>query len=169
MAYVIKRYANRKLYDAQASRYVALEDLQDLIRRGKEIAVVDAVSGEDITAVILTQIILETERGGAGTLPAAFLHQLIKYGATWQDVMAKGLQATLGGIVSSQREADRIFRDWAARAGLSAPTRAPAPAAGEPSSGGGAERAGDDAATLKRKLRTLRRAVGRKGKKKPRR
>ena len=62
MAYVIKRYSNRKLYDTQESRYVTLEEIEEMIRAGKEISVVDAASGEDLTSVTLTQIILENER-----------------------------------------------------------------------------------------------------------
>jgi len=59
MAYVIKRYSNRKLYDTQESRYVTLEELEELIRAGKEISVVDVSTGEDLTSVNLAQIILE--------------------------------------------------------------------------------------------------------------
>src|SRR2546428_461573 len=59
MAYVIKRYSNRKLYDTQESRYVTLEEIEEMIRAGREIAVVDAASGEDLTSVTLAQIILE--------------------------------------------------------------------------------------------------------------
>src|SRR5690242_1850674 len=90
MAYVIKRYANRKLYDVQVSRYVTLEDLEQLIRRGKEVSVVDAATGEDLTALVLTEIILRGERGGRAGLPAGFLHLLIKHGDAWQKFMAKG-------------------------------------------------------------------------------
>lgn len=119
MAYVIRRYANRKLYDVQASRYVTLEDLEKMVRAGKEIAVVDAETGDDLTPVILTQILLESERDRRAALPTAFLHQLIKHGASWQEFMAKGFQATLEGIVTSQRETERIFQAWAHMAGLS--------------------------------------------------
>ena len=73
MAYVIKRYSNRKLYDTQESRYVTLEELEELIRAGKEIAVVDVSTGEDLTSVTLAQIILENERAHRATLPTAFL------------------------------------------------------------------------------------------------
>ena len=57
MAYVIKRYSNRKLYDTQESRYVTLEEIEEMIRGGKEISVVDASTGEDLTSVTLAQII----------------------------------------------------------------------------------------------------------------
>src|SRR5438309_529922 len=84
MAYVIKRYSNRKLYDTQESRYVTLEEIEEMLRGGREISVVDAASGDDLTSVTLSQIILEHERNHRGTLPTSFLHQLIKHGEAWQ-------------------------------------------------------------------------------------
>ncbi|HKW95743.1 MAG TPA: polyhydroxyalkanoate synthesis regulator DNA-binding domain-containing protein [Methylomirabilota bacterium] len=117
MAYVIKRYSNRKLYDTQESRYVTLEELEELIRAGREISVVDVSTGEDLTSVTLAQIILENERNHRATLPTAFLHQLIKHGEAWQDFVQKSLRSSLEGLMTSQREADRVLREWAARAG----------------------------------------------------
>jgi polyhydroxyalkanoate synthesis repressor PhaR len=124
MGYVIKRYSNRKLYDTQESRYVTLEEIEEMIRAGREISVVDAATGEDLTSVTLAQIILESERNRRAALPSAFLHQLLKYGDTWQDFVQKSMKASLEGIVGSQREMDRVFREWAARAGWAA---APSP------------------------------------------
>src|SRR5215510_259214 len=117
MAYVIKRYSNRKLYDTQESRYVTLEELEELIRAGKEISVVDVSTGEDLTSVTLAQIILENERNHRVALPTGFLHQLIKHGEAWQDFIQKSLKSSLEGILTSQRETDRVFQDWASRAG----------------------------------------------------
>jgi len=122
MTYVIKRYSNRKLYDTQESRYVTLEELEELIRAGKEISVVDVSTGEDLTSITLAQIILENERTHRAALPTAFLHQLIKHGEAWQDFVHGSLKSSLESIMTSQRDADRVFREWAARAGwLSAP------------------------------------------------
>src|SRR5881296_1893671 len=117
MAYVIKRYSNRKLYDTQESRYVTLEEIEEMIRAGKEISVVDAASGEDLTAVTLTQIILENERNHRGGLPIGFLHQLIKHGEAWQDFLQRSMKSSLEGIVSNQREMERVFQEWMSRAG----------------------------------------------------
>ena len=117
MAYVIKRYSNRKLYDTQESRYVTLEEIEEMIRAGKEISVVDAASGEDLTAVTLTQIILENERNHRGNLPIGFLHQLIKHGEAWQDFLQRSMKSSLEGIVSNQREMERVFQEWMSRAG----------------------------------------------------
>ena len=126
MAYVIKRYSNRKLYDTQESRYVTLEEIEEMIRAGKEIAVVDAASGEDLTSVTLAQIILEKARSRRPSLPTAFLHQLIQYGEAWQDFAVASLKTSLEGIMTSQREADRILREWAAGCGWMPPAqRAP--------------------------------------------
>ena len=121
MAYVIKRYSNRKLYDTQESRYVTLEEIEEMIRAGREISVVDASSGEDLTSVTLTQIILENERNRRANLPSAFLHQLIKHGEAWQDFVQRTMRSSLEGFVSSQRDMERVFREWSARAGWGPP------------------------------------------------
>ena len=121
MAYVIKRYANRKLYDTQESRYVTLEEIEEMIRTGREVSVVDAASGEDLTSVTLTQIILENERNHRANLPAAFLHQLVKHGEAWQDFFQRSMRASLEGVVGSQRDMERVFREWAQRSGWGVP------------------------------------------------
>lgn len=117
MAYVIKRYSNRKLYDTQESRYVTLEEIEEMIRAGREISVVDAASGEDLTSVTLTQIILENERTHRANLPSAFLHQLIKHGEAWQEFVQRTMRSSLEGFVSSQRDMERVFREWSSRSG----------------------------------------------------
>jgi polyhydroxyalkanoate synthesis repressor PhaR len=150
MAYVIKRYSNRKLYDTQESRYVTLEEIEEMIRAGREISVVDAASGEDLTSVTLTQIILENERTRRASLPAAFLHQLIKHGESWQDFVQKSMRSSLEGMISSQRDMERIFRDWSLRAGWGA--MGAAPAAAEPKRDGG----GEDAEKLREEVTALR-------------
>jgi polyhydroxyalkanoate synthesis repressor PhaR len=148
MAYVIKRYSNRKLYDPQTSCYVTLEELAERIRAGQEITVLESSSGEDITAVILTQILLDTERHHQTTLPISFLHQLVQYGARWQDVAFASLKANLDGLFTSQREADRLLRQWATQCGWLLP---PPPPADQP-----AAAAPDDMAGLKQEIVALR-------------
>ncbi len=74
---VIRKYPNRRLYDTSAGRYVNLEDVAALIRQGKEVQVVDARTGEDLTRVVLTQIIVEDAKGQPTGLPLEFLRQLI--------------------------------------------------------------------------------------------
>lgn len=78
---VIKRYANRKLYDTQARRYITLEGIAERIRSGEEIHVVDHQSGEDITAMTQAQIILDQEKKIKGGLPRAVLTGLIQTGS----------------------------------------------------------------------------------------
>jgi polyhydroxyalkanoate synthesis repressor PhaR len=74
---VIRKYANRRLYDTSASRYVNLEDIAALIRNGTDVQVVDAKSGQDLTRVTLTQIILEDARDEPAGLPLDLLRKLI--------------------------------------------------------------------------------------------
>ncbi|HBH00836.1 MAG: hypothetical protein A2X36_02035 [Elusimicrobia bacterium GWA2_69_24] len=158
MAYVIKRYSNRKLYDTQESRYVTLDEIEEMVRSGKEVAVVDAASGEDLTAVTLTQIILENERNHRTTLPTAFLHQLIKHGEAWQDFIAKSMRSSLEGVVSNQREMERVFQDWAARAGWGGLAPGAAPARPEGKRDGAeheAERLREEVSLLRERLRAL--------------
>jgi polyhydroxyalkanoate synthesis repressor PhaR len=79
---VVKKYANRRLYDTSASAYVTLDDLADMVKRGVDFVVYDAKTNEDITRQVLTQIIVEEENRGENLLPIQFLRQLIRsYGA----------------------------------------------------------------------------------------
>lgn len=78
---VIKRYANRKLYDTESKRYVTLEDLTEFIRRGEDVRVVDHVTGEDLTSVTLLQVIFEEEKKIGGLLPQVFMTRLIRAGS----------------------------------------------------------------------------------------
>src|SRR5512135_361111 len=70
---LIKRYANRKLYDTEAKRYVTLEDLAGFVRQGEDVRVVDHATGEDLTSQTLFQIIFEEEKKIGGLLPQVFL------------------------------------------------------------------------------------------------
>jgi polyhydroxyalkanoate synthesis repressor PhaR len=154
MAYVIKRYSNRKLYDTQESRYVTLEELEELIRAGKEISVVDVSTGEDLTSVTLAQIILENERNHRATLPTAFLHQLIKHGEAWQEYVQRSFKSSLEGLMTSQREVDRVFKEWASRAGwgqMITPETKPE----KRSDASEADVLRDEVATLREQLRAL--------------
>ena len=74
---VIKKYENRRLYDTSASRYVNLDEVAAMLREGADIQVVDAKTGEDVTRVILTQIIVDDARGNQAGLPLELLRQLI--------------------------------------------------------------------------------------------
>lgn len=79
---LIKRYANRKLYDTESRSYVTLEDLAESVRRGDDVRVVDHVTGEDLTAVTLGQILCEEEKKIGGLLPQVMLTRLIQTGSS---------------------------------------------------------------------------------------
>src|SRR6266446_7818897 len=155
MAYVIKRYSNRKLYDTQESRYVTLEEIEEMVRNGKEISVVDAATGEELTSVTLTQIILENERNHRSALPAAFLHQLVKHGEAWQDFIQRSMKSSLEGVVSNQREMERVFREWASRAGWGFGASAPRPEAKRDGVEPDADRLREEVSALRERLRSL--------------
>jgi polyhydroxyalkanoate synthesis repressor PhaR len=74
---VIRKYENRRLYDTAASRYVNLDEVAEMIRQGTEVQVLDARTGEDLTRVILTQIVVEDAKGRQSALPLDFLRQLV--------------------------------------------------------------------------------------------
>lgn len=77
---VIKRYPNRKLYDTQGKKYITLDRIAELIRDGQDVEVIDHATGEDITALTLSQVILEQEKRQSGFLPYALLTSLIQVG-----------------------------------------------------------------------------------------
>ena len=93
---IIKKYANRRLYDTSASAYVTLEHLSELTRQGKEFTVQDAKTGEDLTRAVLAQIIFEQENKKEGVLPVSFLRQLIQfYGDNFQTMLPAYLELSM--------------------------------------------------------------------------
>jgi polyhydroxyalkanoate synthesis repressor PhaR len=97
MARVVKRYANRKLYDTATSRYVALDDIAAMVRGGEEVEVTDNETGADLTAVTLAQIILEDERRKKNLLSLPLLRQIVQYGDRLAVATNRGIEA-LGEI-----------------------------------------------------------------------
>jgi len=107
---VIKKYANRRLYNTASSSYITLEDLAKMVRDNVEFAVFDAKSGEDITRSILTQIIMDEEANGGQMLPVSFLRQLISmYGNSMQNLMPSYLEATMTNFRERQSEIREAF------------------------------------------------------------
>jgi polyhydroxyalkanoate synthesis repressor PhaR len=103
---VVRKYENRRLYDTSSSRYVNLPEIAQMIREGVEVQVVDARSGDDITRVILTQIIHEDARQKKGELPLPFLRELIVTSdRAFRDFVAWYANAAL----SAQRGATEVF------------------------------------------------------------
>ncbi len=77
---IIKKYSNRRLYDTTHKKYVTLDEIANLIKDGGEIKVLDSQTDEDITKIVLMQVVLEGEKNKEDILPTSFLHMLIKYG-----------------------------------------------------------------------------------------
>ena len=100
---VIKKYANRRLYNTGTSTYVTLEDLASMVKREEDFVVFDAKSGEDITHAVLTQIIFEQENKGQSLLPIAFLRQLIRfYGDSMQNLVPSYLEFSIASLTRDQ-------------------------------------------------------------------
>jgi polyhydroxyalkanoate synthesis repressor PhaR len=92
----IKRYPNRKLYDTEGKQYITLEGIAELIRRGEEIHVIDNATGEDLTALTLTQVIFELEKKQSGFLPRNVLSGLIQAGGDRISTLHRSLVSTIG-------------------------------------------------------------------------
>jgi polyhydroxyalkanoate synthesis repressor PhaR len=102
---VIKKYANRRLYNTQTSSYVTLEDLSRMVKEGSEFVVYDAKTGEDITRAVLTQIIVEEEQKGQNLLPIGFLRQLIGlYGGSMQWLVPRYLEHAMTTFAHNQEQ-----------------------------------------------------------------
>ena len=100
---VIKKYANRRLYNTQTSSYVTLDHLALMVKEGTEFEVRDARTGEDITRSVLTQIIFEEEAKGQSLLPIKFLRQLIRfYGDSLQSFVPGYLDMSMEGFTKNQ-------------------------------------------------------------------
>ena len=100
---LIKKYANRRLYDASISKHVTLEDIRDLIVRGEKIKVVEDKTGEDITRLILLQVIAEQEQFGKPILTTQLLESVIRYyGGPMQDFMARYLEQSVAAFMRQQ-------------------------------------------------------------------
>jgi polyhydroxyalkanoate synthesis repressor PhaR len=104
---LIKRYSNRKLYDVDASRYVILDDIAEMVRRGDEVKVVDYATGTDLTALTLTQVIFEQEKKLGGLLPQAILTRLLRAGNTTLQTIRGGVNALLEPIPFAEYEIRR--------------------------------------------------------------
>lgn len=100
---VIKKYANRRLYDTGRSSYVTLDDLCEMIKEGHDFVVIDAKSGDDLTRSVLTQIIADQESSGENLLPTNFLRTLIGfYGDNMKGFVPGYLEQTLDAFVNNQ-------------------------------------------------------------------
>lgn len=102
---VIKKYANRRLYNTGTSTYVTLDDLGEMVKAEQEFVVIDAKTGEDITRGVLTQIIFEQENRGPNLLPISFLRQLIRfYGDSMQALVPSYLDYSMTSLAREQEK-----------------------------------------------------------------
>lgn len=110
---VIKKYANRRLYNTATSKYITLNDLSDLIRDGKQVKVIEANTKEDVTAFILTQIVLEEAKSKNALLPAPILHLIIRYA---DNILLEFFDTYLNQIIknyiSYKRSMEAQFQQW---------------------------------------------------------
>lgn len=124
---IVKKYANRRLYNTKTSAYVTLDNLAGMVREGQDFVVVDAKSGDDLTRSVLAQIIFEQESRGETMLPVPFLRRLIgMYGDNMQSFVPSYLEASMDAFAKNQ---DAMRKSVAGAFG------AGAPAGGLPASG----------------------------------
>ena len=105
---IIKRYANRKLYDTEHSRYVTLDQISEMIRAGDDVKIVDNKSKEDLTTVTLAQIIFEEEKKQRSFLPLAAMRNIIQSGGQWFAEAQRRVQSILPGKRHSDGEHDDL-------------------------------------------------------------
>lgn len=110
---LLKKYTNRRLYDTEKSIYVTLDYVTNIIRQGRQIVVVDAKTGEDVTAAILTQIVLEEARKKNYLLPNPLLYLIIQYGETvLSEFFEKYLEFTIKNYLLFRDLADDQYKKW---------------------------------------------------------
>jgi len=107
---VIKRYANRKLYDTEAKRYITLDGVADLIRRGEDVQVIDHETGDDITALITAQLIFAQEKKSGGAMPHLVLKNLIQAGSETLNQLRHTLTAYPDWEAQVETEIERRVR-----------------------------------------------------------
>ena len=109
----LKKYANRRIYDTEKSVYVTLAEVSEMIKQGRWVAVTDVDSGEDVTAFILTQIVMEAAKRKNALLPVPLLHLIIRYGETvLVDFFGKHLEKMVKSYLTYKQVADEQFNQW---------------------------------------------------------
>lgn len=103
-ARVIKKYANRRLYDSTGSRHVTLEDIRKMIVNGEKVRIVDDKSGEDLTRAVLLQVIAEQEQFGTPVLSTDLLEAIIRfYGNPVQEMLTRYMEQSVGALLRQQQ------------------------------------------------------------------
>ncbi|MDH3520816.1 MAG: polyhydroxyalkanoate synthesis regulator DNA-binding domain-containing protein [Myxococcales bacterium] len=110
MTVLIKRYANRKLYNTATSRYITLKGIAELIEQGEDVRVIDNESGEDITSVALSQILVDNERGGRAMSRSLLSDLIQRSGDALYGALKRGVEDASDGIEGIQRNVQRAIR-----------------------------------------------------------
>lgn len=110
---VLKKYANRRIYDTEKSTYVTLAQVADYIRSGRQVRIHDAKTKEDVTSFILTQIILEEAKNKNALLPVHMLHMIIRYGDNLLgEFFEKYFNLAFQNFVAHKNAMDNHFKQW---------------------------------------------------------
>jgi polyhydroxyalkanoate synthesis repressor PhaR len=110
---ILKKYANRRLYDTEKRAFVSLSQVADLVKQGREIEISDDKTGEDVTAFILTQIVLEEAKKKTLLLPVSLLYLLIRYGdSALSEFFESYLEQTLKNYLAYKGAMDAQFQRW---------------------------------------------------------
>src|SRR6185295_19271831 len=120
---VVKRYANRKLYDTQRSRYVTLDQIAEMIRGGEDVKIVDNNSKEDLTTITLAQIIFEEEKKQKSFLPLAAMKNIIQSGGERIEELVSQAQKKVSGVFARKTPA-AADKSTAAAGGEAVPAEA---------------------------------------------
>jgi polyhydroxyalkanoate synthesis repressor PhaR len=110
---VLKKYANRRLYDTEKRAFVSLSQVAELVKQGRELEISDDKTGEDVTAFILTQIVLEEAKKKTLLLPVSLLYLLIRYGdSVLSEFFENYLEQTLKNYLAYKSAMDAQFQRW---------------------------------------------------------
>jgi polyhydroxyalkanoate synthesis repressor PhaR len=110
---LIKKYANRRLYDATASRHITLEDIRKLVIAGEQIKVMDDKSGDDLTRSVLLQIVAEQEHFGKPILSAQLLHSIVRfYGTAMEEFTGQYLEKSVATLIEQQEAMRQQLRKF---------------------------------------------------------
>jgi polyhydroxyalkanoate synthesis repressor PhaR len=110
---LLKKYANRRLYNTEKSTYITLDQAADLIKQGRKIEVIDAKTNDDVTAFTLTQIVLEEARKKNFLLPVPLLHLIIQYGDNLlEEFFEKYLEQAIKNFLAFKRTFDEQVKKW---------------------------------------------------------
>ena len=103
----IKKYPNRRLYNTETSTYITIKDVAELIKSGHQVQVTDVTTGEDMTAMVLTQIVMDKAKQNEGLLPVSLLHLVIQYGESHlHEFFEKYLEKTMENYLIYRKTMD---------------------------------------------------------------